>query len=218
MNECIHHDPEYEKLSSLSQMCEYFFSYISIADIEIAYNFRRDQITDEVFNAYWKSLYSMDYDPETGHKSTICAYNRIEKLRAVNKYKKSEVEAIKYPYRIEFRYSSSRKCKYLNPSNLHGTAEDIANRFFFLSVYYKEEYFPNCPSIRNFDEDKDDEYGVMMLFYYMWTFNRIEKDGLLMTTRNYKKSLLPRLWEERSYHERMIAYEDNSDDYIDDDE
>ena len=202
LNACIFDDPEYTILASQFDMYEYFFRYICISDLEIAYNFRKDQIDEDVFNNLRRSIYSLEKKTKRIPKNAICAYNRQNKLREVNQYKKEAVEAIKYPYRIEFRFMEVR-CKRLNLFNLQGSVSDIANRYFYLAWFYKIKYFPNCPDVRNFDEDKKEEFDTMMMFYYVWEFKKKEYDEILQKTTEYREQLIGRLQNQKEMVERI---------------
>jgi len=134
------------------QNIEYFI--LGISQVEFYYDFPKNKVfvdKDAVENGdiiQYKDLkgnptetyYSPDNDKG---KSTLCVYNKREKLIKDNRMKHTEIEKMNVENRIEARLGREN-CPYLAMDNFSGTFEDIYKRFLpFLGVQYYKFMFDN---------------------------------------------------------------------------
>lgn len=180
--------PKDEPYLSVIDPSDYLFTFVTISEIEFAFDFLEVQIPQELFHREY-SLYSDPIFLSSGALFKIfCAYNRKKRLIQKNQNSHQEINALRYCYRAEFRVKSSF-CHFLNVQNLDGFTPAVFSRFF--GVLSQLAHYNVPPEFRVLDYFDEGHILAQMLFEYVWA---AERHRVLISTeewhRNIKKTLL----------------------------
>jgi hypothetical protein len=127
---------------------EFFFDF-KLSDFDMDVDENNPEIPDDkkVFIDKFGTKYSKDLSRKN-HRSRICIYDREKKQLKTNQAPKALVIADPYKMRLEFRLSNEN-CRYLNLDNLHGSYQEVFERFKqYLAILYMK-YVKNTLEIRS---------------------------------------------------------------------
>jgi hypothetical protein len=116
-----------ERISVEQFVDQYFTKMFSISEIEFFFDFKEQDMylnPNNLFYERWHGATAYSSDFKDGDLSSLCAYERMQSLRADNHLAPQMINSIQYPKRIEFRLKQ-RTCDYLHPDNLRGGYETV---------------------------------------------------------------------------------------------